>query len=278
MSWMNPAKPNGFGIIGLSAIHHACGSSVRDPMNKILLSGMPLGASLYETVKRKIMDSLRQGEWKPGEMIPSEKRLKERFGVSIGTIRKAVDELVDEKILIRHQGRGTFVASHTQDRYVFGFFHVVAQDGEKRYPDVALTAFESVKLDADAAQRLGLRAGSKAYHLTNTLRIDGVPIIIDDILLPERYFPHLNEAVVRERPGTLYQLYQEQFEVDVLRTEERLRACAADERLADLLSVPVGTALLHVIRRALSYGDEAVELRHSYVVTDAHEYFADELR
>jgi GntR family transcriptional regulator len=247
-------------------------------MNRISLSGVPLGAPLYETVKRKIMDSLREGEWKPGEMIPSEKQLKERFGVSIGTIRKAVDTLVDEQILIRHQGRGTFVASHTQDRYVFGFFHVVGQDGTKRYPTVTLTGFESVRLDSDAAGRLGLRTGAKAFHLTNTLTIDGKPIIIDDILLPERHFPGLTEAVIRERGGTLYQLYQERFEVDVLRTEERLRACPADERLAALLAVPAGTALLHVIRRALSYADEAVELRHSYVLTEAHEYFADEPR
>lgn len=247
-------------------------------MNRISLSGVPLGAPLYETVKRKIMDSLREGEWKPGEMIPSEKRLKERFGVSIGTIRKAVDELVDEQILIRHQGRGTFVASHTQDRYVFGFFHVVGQDGQKRYPQVALTGFETLKLDSDSAQRLGLRTGAKAYHLTNTLTIDGAPIIIDEILLPERHFPHLTEAVIRERPGTLYQLYQEQFEVDVLRTEERLRACVADAHRAAQLAVPEGTALLHVIRRALSYADEPVELRHSYVLTTHHEYFVDEAR
>ncbi|TVT52188.1 MAG: GntR family transcriptional regulator [Azoarcus sp. PHD] len=245
-------------------------------MNQISLSGLPLGAPLYQEVKRKIMESLRSGEWKPGEIIPSEKRLGERFGVSIGTVRKAVDELVAENILIRHQGRGTFVTSHTHDRYVFAFFHIIGQDGHKEYPKVELEAFASIKADADMAQRLGIRTGSKLFRLTNRLSIAGKPLIVDDIHVPERSFPHLTAETVRNRPGTLYQLYQDNFAVAVLRTEERLRACLADERLASLLEVEVGAPLLHIVRLALSFNDLAVELRHSYVNTAHHEYFAEE--
>ncbi len=247
-------------------------------MTQISLAGMPLGARLYQEVKRKILESLRDGEWKPGEMIPSEKRLGERYGVSIGTVRKAVDELADENILIRHQGLGTFVASHNHDRYVFSFFHVAGQDGRREYPHVELVSFSKAKADSDSAQRLGIRSGARVFRMTNRLDLAQRPVIVDDIMLPEHLFPGLDEGALRERPGTLYQLYQDSFGVGVLRIEERLRACPADARSAELLGVPEGKPLLHVIRRALTFRDEVVELRHSFVDTTDHEYFADEDR
>jgi GntR family transcriptional regulator len=70
-----------------------------------------IGTTLYKEVKRQMLHALAAGEWNPGEAIPAEKRLCERFAVSIGTLRKAIDDLVAESILIRHQGRGTFVAT-----------------------------------------------------------------------------------------------------------------------------------------------------------------------
>ena len=243
-------------------------------MEQIFRSDVALGLPLYREVKHKLLESLRGGEWKPGEIIPAEKRLCERFGVSVGTLRKAVDELTAENILIRHQGRGTFVASHSQDRYMFGFFHVFAQDGRKEYPKVEFISLTKEKADADSAARLGVKKGAKLIRIVNRLSLGGRTVIIDDILLPEHFFSGMSEAQVRERRTTLYQLYQDCFGVGVLRTEERLRACGADAEVAQLLGIAEGTPLLHVIRRALSFRDEVVELRHSYVVTYQYEYFA----
>jgi GntR family transcriptional regulator len=245
-------------------------------MQQIFRSDVALGLPLYREVKHKLMESLRHGEWKPGEIIPAEKRLCERFGVSVGTLRKAVDELTSENILIRHQGRGTFVASHSQDRYMFGFFHIFAHDGRKEYPKVEFISLTKDKADADSAARLGLKKGAKLIRIVNRLSLGGRPVIIDDILLPENFFSGMTEAQVRERRTTLYQLYQDSFGIGVLRTEERLQACGASANAAQLLDIPQGTPLLHVIRRALSFRDEVVELRHSYVITDGHEYFAGE--
>ena len=75
-------------------------------------SATSIGLTLYKEVKRQMLESLASSEWAPGDAIPSEKLLCQRFGVSIGTLRKAIDELVAENLLIRHQGRGTFVALH----------------------------------------------------------------------------------------------------------------------------------------------------------------------
>lgn len=247
-------------------------------MSQISLSGAPLGATLYQEVKRMLMESMRSGEWKPGESIPSERRLSERYGVSIGTIRKAVDELVSENLLIRHQGRGTFVASHTSDRYVFAFFHIIGQDGHKEYPRVETLSLNHEMASAVVASRLELRAGVRVWHVINRLSLSGSPVILDHIYLPERLFPGLDENQLKHRSGTLYQLYQDQFGVAVLRTEERLRACAADDFTGKQLGIAPGTPLLKVIRVALSFRDQPVELRFSHVDTTRHEYHDDSVR
>jgi len=233
---------------------------------------VPLGVPLYKEVKRRIIESVRHGEWPPGGVIPSESKLCERFGVSMGTLRKAVDELSAEGFLIRQQGRGTFVASHNQDRFLFAFFHVARQDGHKEYPQVELVEFEKTKADAYAAALLHVEPGARLLRFVNKLELSGAPVVIDEVLLPESLFPGLTEKRLRERPATLYQFYQEGFRVTVIRTEERLRAVKADAFKARLLGMKAGDPLLLVIRVALSFKDQPVELRHSYVDTRRYEY------
>jgi GntR family transcriptional regulator len=236
------------------------------------ISASSARAPLYQEVKRAMFAIIRQGRWKPGQTIPSEKRLSERFGVSIGTLRKAVDELVVENLLVRRQGRGTFVATHSETRYVYSFFHVLRQDGFKEYPDVQLVAFGKVKADPYAASMLGVGSGSALFRIVNLLALGGHPVVIDEIYLPSALFRGLTERRARERNVTLYQLYQADFGVTVLRTEERLRAVKADAATAPLLAVAKGEPLLKVIRRALSFNDEPVELRFSYLDTTRYEY------
>jgi len=231
-----------------------------------------LGIPLYKGVKRELIESVRRGDWNPGDVIPSETRLSERFEVSMGTVRKAVDELSAEGFLIRQQGRGTFVAAHSQDRYLFAFFHVVRQDGHKEYPNVKLVEFEKVKADRFAAAVLRVDTGSRLFRFVNKLELSGTPVVLDEVLLPERLFARLTEKTLRERPATLYQLYQEDFSVTVIHTQERLRAIRADAFKAHLLGIKAGDPLLQVIRIAFSFKDQPVELRYSYVDTRHHEY------
>lgn len=244
-------------------------------MGEMSVIAFPLGAPLYKEVKRKITEAVRDGEWKPGGMIPSERKLCERFGVSMGTVRKAVDELSAEGFLIRQQGRGTFVASHTQDRYLFSFFHIVRQDGYKEYPRVELIEFDKARADAEAAAMLGIDPGARLSRFVNKLSLGGESVVIDEIFLPDNLFPRLSEKRLRERQTTLYQFYQEEFDVTVIRTVERLRAVKADAFKSRLLGVKVGEPLLHIIRVALSFRDQPVELRHSYVDTRRYEYYAE---
>jgi GntR family transcriptional regulator len=242
-----------------------------DGMTELSIGVSP-GLPLYQEVKRRIFDVVRRGDWKPGDAIPSEKRLAERFGVSIGTLRKAVDELVSENLLVRRQGRGTFVTTHNESRYIYSFFHVLRHDGHKEPPEVQLVSFDRVKADAYAASMLGVEVGASLFRIVNLLKLGGMPVDVDEIHLPASLFRGLTEKRARERKITLYQLYQVDFGVTVLRTEERMRAVKADATTAALLAVARGDPLLKVIRRALSFNDMPVELRFSYISTARHEY------
>lgn len=235
-------------------------------------AGSAIGGVLYKDVKQAILAALAEGEWKPGEVIPSERKLIERFGVSIGTLRKAIDELVAENIMIRHQGRGTFVATHRQEDHFFRFFRIVRQDGHREFPTVQLARFRRAKADKEEAAALGLAVGAAVFRFTNVLSLEGKPVMIDAITVPEERFKTLTEKQLRERPNTLYNFYQDAFGINIIRTEERMRSALADEDDEALLGVPVGTSLLKILRVASSYHDERIEYRVSRVDTSSHEF------
>ena len=237
--------------------------------------GVPLATPLYREVKRAMMESLSGGEWKPGDAIPAERRLAERYGISIGTVRKAIDELVAENILIRQQGRGTFVASHNRDRLLFYFFHVVAHDAPKQYPVVRLLGFAKGKADRLASEKLAIAVGDPVLRIRNLLSLSDTPVIVDDITIAAARFPGISERAFRERISTVYNLYQDAFGISVVRTVERLRATLADADIAPLLHVAAGAPMLQIRRVAMTYSDVPVELRISHVNTAHHEYLSE---
>lgn len=237
---------------------------------------VPLGSPLYTQVKQEVLAALARGEWKQGEAVPPEKTLAERFGVSIGTLRKAIDELAAENILVRHQGRGTYVAVHTRNHHFFKFFRIVRQDGHKSYPATQLLRFRRVRATAAVRERLALPAGAYVFEFSNVLSLNGDVVMVDDISLPESRFPGMAEYHLRERPSTLYALYQDVFGVNVIATDEWLRVGLADATHAQWLGVTQGTALLEIRRVAYSYNKQPVEWRVSRVNTAAYEYLGQE--
>jgi GntR family transcriptional regulator len=248
-------------------------------IHPFLMTGLPptkttVGMTLYKEVQRQMLLALSAAEWQPGEALPAEKRLCERFSVSIGTLRKAIDELVAEGILIRHQGRGTFVATHGRDQHAFRYFKVARHDRSKIYPSPKLISFIKGKADKEACKRLGIAGVSKVFQFTNLLKLNDEPAVVDDITLPEALFAGLTKAQIDHRPSTLYNFYQAEFGLNVIRIEERLRAALASDKVADLLGLAPGNPLLTVRRVAYSYNDQPVEWRISYVNADRFEYCA----
>ncbi len=231
-------------------------------------AGMPL----YRAVKRALLKTIESGAVAPGDALPSETELSAEFGVSVGTLRRAVDDLVAEHILVRRQGRGTFVATHTSDRFLFQFFHVERGDGRRDAPEVELVSFERTRLDEEAADALSRPVGEAALHIENRLRLQGKAVVHDRLLIPAALFKGLTEKRWRERPSTIYHLYQSEFAITVVRAHERLRAVGADRAAARVLGVPVGQPVLQVRRVALDLGGKPVEWRVSTVVTAHHDY------
>lgn len=247
-------------------------------MPDTLVASNVTSTHLYREVKNRIMRGLEAGEWPPGTALPSEARLAQRFSVSVGTIRKAIDELVAGKIVVRRQGRGTFVATHTEDRTLFHFFHVVGRDGVRVNPVTELLAFHRARADPETAAALGIGRGERVICIRNRLRLQGRPVVLDDITIAQARFPDLTEAVFAGREGTIYGLYQARYGINVIRIVERLSATTADAATANELGVAAGAPLLRIRRRALTYNDAPVELRVSLVDTERHDYLNDLLK
>jgi GntR family transcriptional regulator len=231
-------------------------------------AGMPL----YRVAKRALLQAIESGRCAPGKALPSETALAASMGVSIGTLRRAVDELVAEHLLVRRQGRGTFVATHTADRFLFQFFHVERADGLREAPLVDLVAFERLRADDEAAQALQLRPGDTVIQIENRLRLQGQAVIHDRLVLPALLFKGLNEKRLRERPATIYRFYQSEFGITVVHAHERARAVAADRNTARVLGVAAGAPVMQVRRTALTFGDRPVEYRVSTIDTAQHDY------
>jgi GntR family transcriptional regulator len=244
-------------------------------MADTLAAGSVTFNPLYKEVKNRLTRGLAAGDWKPGAAIPSEAKLAERFNVSIGTVRKAIDELVAERILLRHQGRGTFVATHTEDRTLFYFFHIVGKDGSRELPLLELLSFKRARANAAEEDKLGLSRGAPVFRIQNVLHLAGKPVIFDEITVSAERFPDLTEDIFRGREGTIYGLYQARYGVSVVRISERLSAARASARAAALLDMAAGEPALVIKRVAYTYDDTPMEYRVSWVDTEKHEYLSD---
>lgn len=241
----------------------------------IYMIQMTSEASLWRTVRDALEASLAAGDYPPGTPLPSEAKLAERFGVAIGTVRRAVDELVAARALVRRQGKGTFVPDHGPDRTLFHFFHVVRENGPREHPATSLVAFQAALPCPDwVAPRLGLVPGTPMLFARNLQRLQGAPVMLDELWLPEALFPGLDEAGFAGREGTVYGLYQRRFGLSVVRADERLRAAAAPPDVGSLLGLEAGAPVLRIERVAYAIGEKAVELRLSWVDTRHHEYVA----
>lgn len=235
----------------------------------------PAFSPLYQQIKGLILQSLQQGEWKPGEVIPSEFDLAARYKVSQGTVRKAVDELAAENLLVRRQGRGTFVGTHAEQQAQYRFLRLVPDHGTIDSEGPAQRDFVDCKrqrASADVARLLGLRTGDPVLQARRLLRFNGVPTILEDIWLPGGPFKGLTAERLSQYHGPMYALFESEFGVRMVRADEKIRALAPDASQAALLEVPATTPLLSVERIAYTYNDAPMELRRGLYRTDTHHY------
>lgn len=247
-------------------------SSPTDRVHELGRAHSAAFSPLYQQIKGLILQGLDRGEWKPGEAIPSEFELAARFQVSQGTVRKAIDELAADNLLIRRQGKGTFVATHNEAKVRYRFLRLAPDDGRQAVSTSQILDCRRTKAPADVAQALDLRAGDVVVNMRRVLSFDDMPTILDDIWLPGGAFKGLTmESLTRYR-GPVYALFETEFGVSMVRAEEKLRAVAATAAQSDWLKVPVGSPLLQVERVSYTFGDRPMELRRGHYVTERYHY------
>ena len=239
---------------------------------KMVTANAPAYQPLYRQIKYLITESLVSGEWRPGDPIPSEIELAQRYSVSQGTVRKAISELADQKLLVRHQGKGTFVASHSEERTRFPFLRIRPDVGDVQALSASLLDLWRIKLDAASANQLQLAEGASAWLIRRLLSPAGKAAAYEEIRLPMAQFEGMSESVIEKHECMLYSMYESAFDVRILYVDERLKAHAAEGEVASRLKVKVGFPLLVVDRVAYTYGDRPVELRRSYCNTAEHHY------
>ena len=229
---------------------------------------------LYKQIERDMLQCLAEGEWKPGEQLPTETELAARFGVAIFTVRAGIGELVDAGILTRKQGKGTFVAHHERDRTRQVFSRVFNEENRKVIPTKqAITYFRKQLADERASKLLNLNTRQKSYvfHWEVVVEVDGSCICVRHITVPVALFPTLTGRVLRASRHNLYALYQDVCGVNVIKLEDRVYAIKADAHFAQILGLKRGDPLLKIDRIASTYNGVPVELRsHVYNSTRFH--------
>lgn len=242
-------------------------------------SATPAFSPLYQQIKVLLLQSLQSGEWKPSTAIPSEVELATRYKVSQGTVRKAIDELASENLLVRRQGKGTFVATHAERHVQYRFLRLFPDNGDPNSEGPAqrqIIDCKRTRASAEIARALSIRQGDAVLQVRRVLSFAAVPTILEDLWLPGTPFKGLTAERLRDYDGPMYGLFEAEFGVRMVRAEEKIRAVLPDEEQQGLLKVGATAPLLSVERIAYTYNDTPMEVRRGLYLTDTH-YYRNEL-
>ena len=225
---------------------------------------------LYARVRSALVARLMAGEWAPGALLPGELAIAAEMGVSLGTVRKAVDSLVADGVLRRHQGKGTFVTEQTPERANYHFFRLVDAAGERVLPESGAETVTVETAGPETAARLEIEAADKVVRIDRVRAIAGRPAILETVMVPAALMPGLETET--PLPNALYPHYQSRHGISVISTEDRLSAVAGDAGAAQALGVAEGTPLLAAERLARDLTGRPVEWRRSRFLSDGLAY------
>lgn len=228
---------------------------------------------LYGQVRDVLLDRIRRGQWKPGQVIPNEFEIAAEFNVSQGTARKAIDTLAADGLVVRRQGKGTYVVEHTPADMLFRYFQLHRDDGTPIKPTSPVSGgpVRGLALEAEAAA-LGIAPDAPVIRIERTRFDEGRPLVHETIVLPDALYPGL--ADVPQVPNTLYDLFQRTYGRIIVRADERLTPIAAAGAAARSLRVANGTPLLSIDRIAYGLDDLRLEWRISVCHLQGAHYLA----
>jgi GntR family transcriptional regulator len=226
----------------------------------------------YAEIVESLMARLAATEWRSGDALPGEHALATEYGVSLGTMRKAMDQLASQNLITRRQGKGTFVTGHDSARALNHFVRLVSEDGRREVPG-AVTKKSSVgSANAAESSRLAIPSGARVARFLRLRMLQDKPITVERLVLPLARFPGFDPVAEPDLPPLVYEHYSSSYGILVVEAIEQLRAVVADATEARLLKVPLGTALLQVERVALDINQVPVEWRMSRSDTRQHYY------
>lgn len=228
---------------------------------------------LYLQVKQSLLAKMISGEWPAGSILPSEQMLGTQLGVSQGTVRKALDALAAENLVVRRQGKGTFVSQHDQHRTLFQFFKIVDNHGNKKFPETEFCRLVLEDSLEDERRKLELSGDSKVWRLFRHRALGGSVVMIENITLSEEMFPELD--VHDPLPNNVYRLYERHYNKTIARAVEQVRAVKASKDEAAVLQCRTGDPLLQIDRLARGLDARPVELRQSVCLTTHFCYLSD---
>ena len=226
---------------------------------------------LYAQIKSSILSRIAAQEWGPGSFLPSEMALAAEYGVSQGTLRKALNELTLEKRLVRFQGKGTAVAVLDADSTLFPFFMLYDNKGNRVYPSSQTDSIQHDAASDDEAAALNIEKGSEVIRIHRVRVLNEQPVINEFVVLPAARFPRFT-LDFSKLPNTLYEHYYQQFGIFVVRATETLDAVLPDPLDQKFLHIKATQPLLEVRRKAFDMKGNTVEFRRSRIDTKSHHY------
>jgi GntR family transcriptional regulator len=236
------------------------------------LTSLATFSPLYQQIKAMLLASLQAGEWQPGEVIPSEFELAARYEVSQGTVRKAIDELTTQNLLIRKQGKGTFVATHLEERHQFRFLRLAPDSGLPMALKNHFLSCKKMKAPAMMARALKINTGENLIEIERVQTFAGKTIVFEQIWLPSPRFKGLDLATLEAWDGPLYALYESAFATHMVRATEKIKAVTSDSMCAQRLNTTPGAPILLVERVSYTYGNKPVEIRLARYDTSSQHY------
>lgn len=227
---------------------------------------------LYAQVKALITERIGSGEWKPGTMLPNEFQLASLFNVSQGTVRKALIALEAELLIVRRQGRGTYVAQHTTEKSHFHFFRILDAQDRRVAPTSRVVSHKSLRATQEFAEKLAIPRRSYLHCITRYRILNDLPAIFERIYVPVDRMPELSVKVGVDMIDEMYVTYQAKFDTTIAHASERLSSVLVPSDAAKYLDLADGTPVLQIARVASDVSRVPVELRISFCRTDLFRY------
>ncbi|SPA54840.1 GntR family transcriptional regulator [Cupriavidus taiwanensis] len=233
------------------------------------------GLSRYGQIAAALRDRIVSGAWTPGSAIPAEGALATEFGIALGTIRQAIAVLVQQGLLERVQGKGTFVRKGLSGASLMRFFRFGGADGAPVVPRSEILSCRAVRLDKAMAARFGLASGARGLAISRRRWLEQTPRLLESIWLPLPRCEALQQLPPAQWGDLLYPLLGSACGVTVHRAvdEVTFRTLAADE--AALLTLPDAHPCAVVTRHAFDLAGHCIEYRLTRGDAFAFRYTAD---